>query len=333
MNAIAQDGIRQRLMQQLAAGRVPHALLFCGPEGCGKLAMAVEFAQALIEHGADERGRRMAEGLVHPDLHFVFPVFKPEGASSAPTSDMFLPQWRERLAEGCYFDLPTWTATLSKEAKKVQIYAEESGQILHKLNLTSSQGGYKVMVVWLPEMMHETCANKMLKILEEPPAHLMFILATTELHKVPATIKSRCQQFSFKRILPGDIAAQLSHVAQAEQIPLTTEGAALLARLADGGLRDALSLLDQCTTSDGPVDEAAILTALGLAGNLETAALMANIADGDTSATLERMASLYAAGKADSIADGVKLAAEMIDSGKAAAKVEQFAKASNEGAE
>ena len=242
MNAIAQDGIRQRLMQQLAAGRVPHALLFCGPEGCGKLAMAVEFAQALIEHGADERGRRMAEGLVHPDLHFVFPVFKPEGASSAPTSDMFLPQWRERLAEGCYFDLPTWTATLSKEAKKVQIYAEESGQILHKLNLTSSQGGYKVMVVWLPEMMHETCANKVLKILEEPPRETVFILVSNHPERLLDTIVSRCQRIDFKALTEAEIAAALTELRGLE-----AETARNIAHAAAGSLTRALQLISVST--------------------------------------------------------------------------------------
>ena len=242
MNAIAQEGIRQRLMQQLAAGRVPHALLFCGPEGCGKLAMAVEFAQALIEHGADERGRRMAEGLVHPDLHFVFPVFKPEGASSAPTSDMFLPQWRERLAEGCYFDLPTWTATLSKEAKKVQIYAEESGQILHKLNLTSSQGGYKVMVVWLPEMMHETCANKVLKILEEPPRETVFILVSNHPERLLDTIVSRCQRIDFKALTEAEIAAALTELRGLE-----AETARNIAHAAAGSLTRALQLISVST--------------------------------------------------------------------------------------
>ena len=139
--------------------------------------------------------------------------------------------------------------------------------------------------------------NALLKILEEPPAHLMFILATTEPQKVLATIKSRCQQFAFKRILPGQIAQRLSFVARQEGIELTEQGAVLLARLADGGLRDALSLLDQCAGTGGPVDEKEILDALGLAGNLETAALMEQLARRNTAAVLERFARLYAAGK------------------------------------
>lgn len=146
-------------------------------------------------------------------------------------------------------------------------------------------------------MLSTPAFNALLKILEEPPEHLIFILATTELHKVLATIRSRCQQFSFKRILPGDIAARLAYVAGQEHLDLTAEGAALLARLADGGLRDALSLLDQCAGAEGTIDEARVLDTLGLAGNLETARLMERIADGDAAAALETLGRLYAAGK------------------------------------
>lgn len=146
-------------------------------------------------------------------------------------------------------------------------------------------------------MLSTPAFNALLKILEEPPAHLMFILATTELHKVPATIKSRCQQFSFKRILPGQIAQRLGYVAQQEGIDLTREGAALLARLADGGLRDALSLLDQCAGGGKRVDEQDILDTLGLAGNLETAKLMGLIAGHDTAGALDTLARLYGNGK------------------------------------
>ena len=146
-------------------------------------------------------------------------------------------------------------------------------------------------------MLSTAAFNALLKILEEPPAHLMFILATTELHKVPATIKSRCQQFSFQRILPGDIAQRLLYVAEREGIALTSGGAALLSRLADGGLRDALSLLDQCAGPAGPIGEQQVLDALGLAGNLETARLMGRVADRDAGGALEDIARLYGGGK------------------------------------
>ena len=146
-------------------------------------------------------------------------------------------------------------------------------------------------------MLSNQAFNALLQILEEPPEHLMFILATTEVHKVLATIKSRCQQFAFKRILPMEIARRLEYVAEQEQLRLTSDGAALLARLADGGMRDALSLLDQCAGGGAAVDEQAILNTLGLAGNVETAALMGQLAARDTAAALNTLSRLYANGK------------------------------------
>ena len=146
-------------------------------------------------------------------------------------------------------------------------------------------------------MLSTAAFNALLKILEEPPAHLMFILATTELHKVPATILSRCQRFSFKRILPQDIAKRLSYVAGQEHIDLTPDGAELLSRLADGALRDGLSLLDQCAAAGGTVDSRAVLEVLGLAGNLQTAQLMRHILDRNAQAALLLLNELYAGGK------------------------------------
>ena len=139
--------------------------------------------------------------------------------------------------------------------------------------------------------------NALLKILEEPPAHLMFILATTELHKVPATILSRCQRFSFKRIQPRDIQSRLQHVAVQEGIDLKPDGAELLSRLSDGALRDALSLLDQCAAQGGAIDSAAVLDTLGLAGNLQTAELMEHILRRDAPAALLLLDQLYENGK------------------------------------
>ena len=146
-------------------------------------------------------------------------------------------------------------------------------------------------------MLSVAAFNALLKILEEPPEHLIFILATTELHKVPATILSRCQRFSFKRILPAEIQNRLLTVAERERIDLTGDGAALLARLADGALRDALSLLDQCAVSGRQVNRELVLETLGLAGNLKTAHIMNAVRKGDTAGTLAQLSQLYEAGK------------------------------------
>lgn len=146
-------------------------------------------------------------------------------------------------------------------------------------------------------MLSTPAFNALLKILEEPPEHLMFILATTELHKVPATIKSRCQQFAFKRLRPDQIAGRLNYVAGQEGIDLSEGGAELLSRLADGGMRDALSLLDQCRGAANVVNEDTILQSLGMAGNLETAQLLTELAKGQSADAMAHFARLYSAGK------------------------------------
>ena len=257
---VGQAHITDTLKRQVAADRLSHAYLFTGTRGTGKTSCAKILARAVnCEHPVDGNPCNACPSCLGIENGSILDVLELDAASNNGVD-----QVRALRDEAVY--------TPAAVRKRVYIVDE-----VHMLSTAAF--------------------NALLKILEEPPSHLMFILATTELHKVPATIKSRCQQYAFKRILPGDIAAQLTRIAREEDISLTAEGAALLARLADGGMRDALSLLDQCTTADGPVDEAAILSALGLAGNVETAALMACVAEGDTASALERMASLYAAGK------------------------------------
>ncbi len=155
----------------------------------------------------------------------------------------------------------------------------------------------RIYIVDEVHMLSTAAFNALLKILEEPPEHLMFILATTELHKVPPTILSRCQRFSFKRIQPEDIIGRIQFVAAQEQLQLTQDGAALLARLADGGMRDALSLLDQCAAEPGVIDRNRVLDTLGLAGNLKTAHILNAIRRGDSSGALSQFGALYSAGK------------------------------------
>ena len=145
-------------------------------------------------------------------------------------------------------------------------------------------------------MLSASAFNALLKILEEPPEHLMFILATTELQKVPATILSRCQRHSFRRIDTPDIAEYLEYIAKQESFKLSHEAAELIARLADGGVRDALSLLDQCSAS-ATIDLEAVYSAMGLAGNRRTAQLMSSILDHDTDKTLRDFNSMWMDGK------------------------------------
>ncbi len=257
---VGQAHITETLKRQVASGRPSHAYLFTGTRGTGKTTCAKILARAVnCEDPRDGSPCNACPACLGIENGSILDVLELDAASNNGVD-----QVRALRDEAVY--------TPAAVKKRVYIVDE-----VHMLSTPAF--------------------NALLKILEEPPAHLMFILATTELHKVPATIKSRCQQFAFKRILPGQIQERLSFVAREEGIGLTQGGAALLARLADGGLRDALSLLDQCSGSGREVDEREILDTLGLAGNLETARLMDQIAGRDTAAALEDLAGLYASGK------------------------------------
>ena len=259
-DVVGQAHITDILKRQVESGRLSHAYLFTGTRGTGKTTCAKILAKAVnCEHPVNGNPCNQCPSCVGIDSGSILDVLELDAASNNGVD-----QVRALRDEAVY--------TPAAVRKRVYIVDE-----VHMLSTPAF--------------------NALLKILEEPPEHLIFILATTELHKVLATIRSRCQQFSFKRILPGDIAARLAYVAEQEQLALTGDGAALLARLADGGLRDALSLLDQCAGGQGTIDEARVLDTLGLAGNLETARLMELIADGDAAAALETLGRLYAAGK------------------------------------
>ena len=259
-DVVGQAHITDTLKRQVATGRLSHAYLFTGTRGTGKTTCAKILARAVnCEHPVDGNPCNQCPSCLGIENGSILDVLELDAASNNGVD-----QVRALRDEAVY--------TPAAVRKRVYIVDE-----VHMLSTAAF--------------------NALLKILEEPPEHLMFILATTELHKVPATIKSRCQQFAFKRILPGDIAARLAYVARQEGLELRGEAAQLLARLADGGLRDALSLLDQCAVTDRPIGEQEVLDALGLAGNLETAALMEHIAAGDAAGALEALGRLYGGGK------------------------------------
>lgn len=261
-DVVGQSHITDTLKRQVQEGRLSHAYLFTGTRGTGKTTCAKILARAAnCENPVDGNPCNACPACLGIENGSILDVLELDAASNNGVD-----QVRALRDEAVY----------SPAAVRKRVY------IVDEVHMLST-----------------AAFNALLKILEEPPEHLMFILATTELHKVPATIKSRCQQFSFKRISPTDIAGRLKYVAGEEGIPLTAEGAMLLARLADGGLRDALSLLDQCATgsADGDLGEQEILDALGLAGNVETAALMGAVADHDAGDALERLDRLYRAGK------------------------------------
>jgi len=259
-DVVGQSHITDTLKRQIAAGRPSHAYLFTGTRGTGKTTCAKILSRAVNCHNPVDGN--------------------PCNACPACLG----------IESGAILDVLELDAASNNGVDQVRALRDEAVY-------TPAAVRKRVYIVDEVHMLSPSAFNALLKIMEEPPEHLMFILATTELHKVPATVKSRCQQFSFKRILPGDIASRLTHVAGQEGIDLTDSAAALLARLADGGMRDALSLLDQCAAAGATVDDARVLDTLGLAGNLDTAKLMEHIADGDTAAALELLGRLYAAGK------------------------------------
>lgn len=257
---VGQEHVTQTLKRQVQSGRLSHAYLFTGTRGTGKTSCAKLLARAVnCENPQDGNPCNACPSCLGIENGSILDVLELDAASNNRVDDV-----RAILDEAVYTP-----ATVKK-----RVY------IIDEVHMLSTQA-----------------FNALLQILEEPPAHLMFILATTEVNKVPATIKSRCQQFAFKRIRAEDIAAHLLSVSGKEGIDLADSAAALIARLADGGMRDALSLLDQCSGGGGRVDEERVLSALGLAGNLEAAALLQNAADGDTAAALERLDGLYANGK------------------------------------
>ena len=261
-DVVGQSHITDTLKRQVQEGRLSHAYLFTGTRGTGKTTCAKILARAVnCLHPVDGNPCNECDACRGIESGAILDVLELDAASNNGVD-----QVRALRDEAVY----------SPAAVRKRVY------IVDEVHMLST-----------------AAFNALLKILEEPPEHLMFILATTELHKVPATIKSRCQQFAFKRISPLDLAGRLKYVAGEEKIPLTSDGASLLARLADGGMRDALSLLDQCATGigAGELGEQEILDALGLAGNVETAALMGEIAGNDAGAALERLDRLYSAGK------------------------------------
>lgn len=219
---IGQHPVKKRLTDAVREERVSHAQLFCGPEGVGKLAMALAYAQYVNCKNRDEHDScgecpscKKMQKLVHPDLHFVFPVVKTPKFKDA-VSDNFIDLWRRQVLKSPYFSLNDWYKTIDVENAQGQIYANESNEIIRKLNLKTFEGEYKVMIIWMIERMNVQCANKLLKMIEEPPPKTLFILITEEEEQLLPTIRSRTQLIKFKSIDPGSMSEALSQHPEIE---------------------------------------------------------------------------------------------------------------------
>ena len=259
-DVVGQEHVTETLQRQVAEGRLSHAYLFTGTRGTGKTTCAKILAKAVnCEH--------------------------PENGNPCNKCSSCL-----GIESGGFLDVMELDAASNNGVDHVRALRDEA-------IYSPAQVKKRVYIIDEVHMLSIAAFNALLKILEEPPEHLMFILATTELHKVPATILSRCQRFAFRRILPREIVGRLNYIAEQEGIDLRPDGAELLAHIADGALRDALSLLDQCAAAGGTIDSAAVLDALGLAGNLQTAQLMDCVLRRDTKAALLLLHRLYGSGK------------------------------------
>lgn len=213
-DVIGQENAKKRLIQEAKESKIAHARLIAGPEGIGKLPLAIAYARYL---SCQNPGEEDACGtcpscmkynkLAHPDLHFVFPVIKIKNKDTV--SDDYLPEWRELINGQPYFNLATWLKTMGAENQQAQIFVKESDEIFRKLNLKSSQGGYKIMIIWLPEKMNVECSNKLLKLLEEPPSQTIFLLVSEEPDMLLTTIQSRTQRFNLHGIEEDQITEKL----------------------------------------------------------------------------------------------------------------------------
>ncbi len=245
-DVIGQQSVKERLVRMVNEDRVSHALLFTGAAGSGLLPMALAFAQYLNcenPESGDSCGvcpscKKIAK-LVHPDLHFVFPIVKMKDEKNPVCSD-YMKQWREFVGKSPYFTEHQWYSFLNADRAQGIIYTQEGSEIIRKLSLKSYEGKYKIMVIWLPEKMHPFAANKLLKILEEPPPRTIFILASDYPAGLLTTILSRTQQIILPRIGDHDIEKALM-----ERFDAPPAQARLLARTSEGNFIKACNDLEQ----------------------------------------------------------------------------------------
>ncbi len=242
-----------RLISTVKSERVSHAQLFTGPEGCGNLALALAYAQYVScenRSDVDSCGTCKScvkyEKMIHPDLHFVFPVVKKD---TDPVSDKFIDKWREFAAVSPYFSLTKWLNYIGAGNAQGLIFTSEAAEILRKLTLKSYESDFKVMIIWLPEKMHQVTANKLLKLIEEPPEKTLFLLVSDEPDKIVPTIVSRCQLVRIPSFSPTDLSSYLI-----ERFRIHKGRADDIARVSNGNIIRAIELCENEDTSIQDLD-------------------------------------------------------------------------------
>jgi len=240
------SAIKDRLLRSSLDSRVSHAILLHGPEGNGKFALAMAFAQLLNctgEKSDDSCGVcpscQKASKLIHPDIHYVFPVASSKKVSSDPVSDSYITEWREFITELPYPSLQSWMNYLDIENKQGGIFKKEAEGLLRKLSLKAFESEYKVVIIWLPEKMNATTANKLLKIIEEPPDKTVFLLVAEQTGNILPTILSRTQLVSVPKLDDEDLIEGL-----AKCYPDLAEKLPEIVPLADGNFLQAVNLLN-----------------------------------------------------------------------------------------
>ncbi len=235
-----QNDLKSSLIRSVAEERVSHAILFTGPEGCGSLALAMAFARYIsceARSGSDACGKCKSclkyDKLIHPDLHFVFPVIKDKKITD-PVSDSYIEQWREFIKATPFPVLNDWLGFIDVGNAQGLIYASEAGEIIRKLGLKSFESDFKIMIIWLPEKMHLSAANKLLKLIEEPPDKTLFLLASDDPGKIIPTIISRCQIVRVPAFKDDDIASYI-----VSQFGLPQQEADDIARISSGNISGA----------------------------------------------------------------------------------------------
>ncbi len=243
---IGHQHIKSHLVKTVQNGRIPHAQLFSGINGSGLLPMAIAYASEVLssqyEKGSAEyiSCRNKVSKLMHPDLHFVYPVNTSDIAKKNAISDNYAEGWRNFVLNNPYASLFEWLQSLGLEKKQGNISKYEAENISKKLSLKAFEGGYKVMIIWMADNMNSECANKILKLVEEPSEKTLLLLLTEREEQIISTIRSRCQKLTFPLLSETDIAAALT-----TNLKIKEQLAAQLARRARGDYNKALQLQEE----------------------------------------------------------------------------------------
>lgn len=238
---IGLDDLKSRLVDSVESGRIAHAQIFCGESGCGGYPLALSYASYLFcsnrvdgdSCGVCPSCYKMSR-MEHADCHFVFPVNDPKG-DDKPTSDKYIGRWRDFvLGSGGYFSVKQWYEELKIENKQGLIRREDANELLHKMSLKSFEGGYKIVIFYLPETMRAEASNSLLKLIEEPPANTLFLFVCEDVHRLISTIKSRTQPILVPKLPAETISKRL--------VELGVSDADSIARSANGNWLRAIEL-------------------------------------------------------------------------------------------